>query len=118
MLTCDQPASLRSESPTKSIRLKLLKTQQKHERWASGISTYTINSYPLVRMKPLYRVVGNSPGSVTLKRVARSCAVCLEQIRPGESARALKCRHIFHRQCIDDWLKLRGKCPLDRLSML
>ena len=113
-----QLASLKADQAPKPAGLQMLETQQKNERWASGISTYTINSYPLVRMKPLYRVVGNSPGSVTLKRVARSCAVCLEQIRPGESARALKCRHIFHRQCIDDWLKLRGKCPLDRLSML
>ena len=110
----------REPSSDKKVRpgLKMLERQQKNEIWPSGISTFTINSYPVSRTKPSYLLLDASPSVITLKRVARTCAVCLEQIKPGDNARTLKCTHAFHKHCIDDWLKLKGGCPLDRTSML
>ncbi|PKA55655.1 NEP1-interacting protein 1 [Apostasia shenzhenica] len=50
---------------------------------------------------------------VTRKTVC--CLVCLQDFQIGETARLLPCcRHIFHLQCIDDWLVRQGNCPLCR----
>ncbi|KAF8749745.1 hypothetical protein HU200_012544 [Digitaria exilis] len=44
-----------------------------------------------------------------------SCAVCLAEFRDGETLRLLpRCRHAFHRGCIDTWLRAHVNCPLCR----
>ncbi|KAF2151869.1 hypothetical protein K461DRAFT_268970 [Myriangium duriaei CBS 260.36] len=44
------------------------------------------------------------------------CLVCLCDMEKGEEARKLvECGHLFHRECIDEWLtKGRNSCPLCR----
>lgn len=46
------------------------------------------------------------------------CCVCLSMMKAGDEARRLKCRHLFHRLCIDRWLgNCRRTCPLCRLPV-
>ncbi|CAL4989678.1 unnamed protein product [Urochloa decumbens] len=42
------------------------------------------------------------------------CAVCLQDFDPEETLRAMPCSHAFHQQCISDWLRRNGVCPLCR----
>ncbi|KAL0699528.1 hypothetical protein Bca4012_055650 [Brassica carinata] len=42
-----------------------------------------------------------------------SCCICLEKY--GEKKRAvrkLECTHMFHLDCIEEWLKVKRTCPL------
>jgi hypothetical protein len=41
-----------------------------------------------------------------------SCAICLEPFRNGECLRILPCFHQFHIDCIDPWLKRKGRCAV------
>ena len=34
------------------------------------------------------------------------CRVCLTDFTPGEKLRTLPCLHIYHVDCIDEWLKV------------
>ena len=34
------------------------------------------------------------------------CAICLSEYKTGETVKRLKCKHIFHPECIDPWLKV------------
>ncbi|XP_057809809.1 NEP1-interacting protein-like 1 [Salvia miltiorrhiza] len=44
-----------------------------------------------------------------------SCAICLQDLRDGESTRLLpSCRHFFHIHCIDQWLSRQATCPVCR----
>ena len=42
------------------------------------------------------------------------CAICLETFEEDENIIQLNCNHIFHLQCIDDWLQIQENCPVCR----
>ncbi|KAL0791756.1 hypothetical protein Bca101_008002 [Brassica carinata] len=45
----------------------------------------------------------------------RSCQICLEEYEDDhEITRLKKCRHVFHRSCIDHWLSQNRSCPICR----
>ncbi|KAI8384905.1 uncharacterized protein BYT42DRAFT_564011 [Radiomyces spectabilis] len=43
------------------------------------------------------------------------CLVCLDQFAPKQAVRVLKCRHVFHMECVDRWLvEGHNSCPVCR----
>ncbi|KAI9283209.1 hypothetical protein BY458DRAFT_495767 [Sporodiniella umbellata] len=43
------------------------------------------------------------------------CLVCLDEFALEQSVRALKCNHVFHRECVDKWLcESHNSCPVCR----
>ncbi|CAN6169790.1 unnamed protein product [Urochloa humidicola] len=52
------------------------------------------------------------------KGSALLCAVCLDDVRAGEVVRQLPaCRHLFHADCVDAWLRAHRTCPLCRCDL-
>lgn len=46
--------------------------------------------------------------------VNTECTICLTKIeRPFKT----KCNHVFHKECLDDWLKIKSNCPNCRKSL-
>lgn len=41
-----------------------------------------------------------------------NCAICLDKLKTGDMVKALDCSHKFHNKCINNWLKVKLKCPL------
>ena len=63
----------------------------------------------------------SSDGFVDNKRVTElACAICTDDFVPNDLVRVLPCNstHIFHKDCIDPWLRKSGKCPLCVQSIL
>jgi len=53
------------------------------------------------------------------KTKAPECAVCIVELRDGDSARRLpRCGHRFHADCVGAWLRLHATCPLCRASVV
>lgn len=46
-----------------------------------------------------------------------SCRVCLEDFEAGCEQVAMPCSHIFHKDCIEKWLKASHYCPICRYEM-
>ena len=43
--------------------------------------------------------------------VEDTCSVCLEQFQKDDDVVVLPCKHGFHPQCIEPWLKMHSECP-------
>lgn len=74
----------------------------------AGLSQPTIDALPSF----VYHSRGESKDGAA---AAVDCAVCLGQVAEGEMVRQLPtCRHAFHNECIDKWLRSHSLCPLCR----
>ncbi|XP_047055444.1 E3 ubiquitin-protein ligase EL5-like [Lolium rigidum] len=50
---------------------------------------------------------------------AAECAVCLGEVDKGDSVRRMPlCLHVFHTECIDQWLRSHATCPICRCSVI
>ncbi|MEX1012076.1 MAG: RING finger domain-containing protein [Waddliaceae bacterium] len=52
--------------------------------------------------------LNNNQGIIPLYEIENAfnqteCVICIEDFNPQEPVTALKCNHIFHSQCINDW---------------
>jgi E3 ubiquitin-protein ligase RNF181 len=50
--------------------------------------------------------------------LAATCAVCTEDVAPGQAAARLPCAHWYHAACIAPWLRIRTTCPTCRAELL
>lgn len=73
-----------------------------------GLDEGTIESYTKVILGESRRLPG--PNNIT-------CPICLSDYHAKETVRCIpECQHCFHADCIDEWLRLKGSCPVCRNS--
>ncbi|XP_057533486.1 RING-H2 finger protein ATL54-like [Amaranthus tricolor] len=73
-----------------------------------GLHHSVINSITVFRYKKEDGLIDGS-----------DCSVCLSEFQEGESLRLLpKCKHAFHIDCIDTWLRSHTNCPLCRAGIV
>lgn len=46
------------------------------------------------------------------KHKSGGCSICLEPYELGDEVRTIPCFHTFCKECIDQWLKIKGECPI------
>jgi hypothetical protein len=47
----------------------------------------------------------------------KQCTICLELFKEGENIRRLECLHIYHINCIKNWLKNKDQCPVCKFKV-
>ncbi|XP_019452608.1 PREDICTED: E3 ubiquitin ligase BIG BROTHER-related-like isoform X2 [Lupinus angustifolius] len=67
-----------------------------------GLSTDTIANLPSVN----YKTGGDQ------HRSNDSCVICRVDYEDGESLTVLNCKHLYHPECINNWLKINKVCPV------
>ena len=45
------------------------------------------------------------------------CTICLCEYEEDEEVRRLPCMHLFHVQCVDQWLSTNKRCPICRVDI-
>ncbi|KAJ0669007.1 putative chromatin regulator PHD family [Helianthus annuus] len=71
-----------------------------------GLDQATIESYTKVVLGESKRLPGHEDAT---------CPICLSEYHVKEMVRCIpECRHCFHAECIDEWLKMNGTCPVCR----
>ncbi|CAF1215482.1 unnamed protein product [Adineta ricciae] len=43
------------------------------------------------------------------------CSVCWDDFEQSQTLRRLRCFHLYHKECIDKWLKDKNQCPICRI---
>ena len=47
-----------------------------------------------------------------------TCSVCLGELTAGERLKELPCGHVYHAECIGQWLRRQRVCPLCKADAL
>lgn len=45
------------------------------------------------------------------------CSICMEEMTTGSHVTGMPCSHMFHRECIQEWLKRSNTCPICRYRL-
>lgn len=49
---------------------------------------------------------------ITLHNIMNTCCICLKNDDDGRDIVELNCLHIYHRECIEKWMKDKNICPV------
>ena len=52
-----------------------------------------------------------------LKKKKKNCVICLEDFKNHDKAIILPCIHLFHKNCIKNWLKKKNTCPICKFKL-
>ncbi|KAE8672728.1 E3 ubiquitin ligase BIG BROTHER-related [Hibiscus syriacus] len=67
-----------------------------------GLSADSLASLPSITYKAGSSQIGSN----------ESCVVCRVDYEDGDSLTVLSCKHSYHRECINNWLKINKVCPI------
>jgi len=101
-------------APAAAVRLVV------HRRCACGLADAAIGALPAFAYEPppVAAKGGDDDDKPRGGGSVLVCAVCLEDVRAGEMVRQLPaCRHLFHADCVDAWLRAHRTCPLCRCDL-
>nr|GMC91318.1 probable E3 ubiquitin-protein ligase XERICO [Ipomoea batatas] len=85
-------------------------------------AVYDSGDRPITTTQYLKLIEEKIPAAVydaAAAEAALECTVCLSAFEEGEAIRKLKCKHVFHKDCLDTWLQqCSATCPLCRRKLL
>ena len=85
--------------------IRLLARLQNISEASKGASEALINTIPTT-------VITDS-----LSAEERSCPICLNEMEVGSEVRNLPCNHLYHKDCVDEWLRVNASCPTCRFNI-
>jgi len=74
-----------------------------------------LEEVPIKEILPNYQKIKHSDELVKNKCC---CDICYQDYSVGEYKRKLNCVHLFHKKCIDKWLKIDFSCPICRHGII
>ena len=52
-----------------------------------------------------------------LDKDKQNCVICMEDFKTGDKSTNLPCLHMFHTNCIQNWLKKQNTCPICKFKL-
>jgi len=105
-------------APTQVPRLNLrgLPSPQIYQAWPDVANTWTLWSQQRAVEAPREPHLVVLPPTVQWSPVAGApqCAICLLDFDTTCQVSVLRCKHVFHGECIRRWLSNQARCPLCR----
>ncbi|XP_061349506.1 E3 ubiquitin-protein ligase ATL6-like [Gastrolobium bilobum] len=99
-----------ADSPSGNIRNLAGGAAGRSRRAARGLDPAVIETFPTFEYS-----------AVKIHKIGKGaleCAVCLNEFEETETLRLIpKCDHVFHPECIDEWLASHTTCPVCRANL-
>ena len=108
--------SLLSIMPTSEVDF-FMKGDTNAKVHLTGYYESAVRPSPAALLRQLITSVAPSWAYVRQGRQAESCSICSQSLRKGAVVRKLKCKHVFHAECIDEWLKKSFTCGFCRQAL-
>ncbi|XP_042479856.1 E3 ubiquitin-protein ligase SDIR1-like [Macadamia integrifolia] len=108
---------------TVDIKLDTTEVYEEDEQISSFIRELMVMEQESERMdvKPTSRDAIEALEKVVFEKggdlLQTSCVVCIDEFLERMEVKMMPCSHIFHGDCIDQWLGESNKCPLCRFEM-
>jgi hypothetical protein len=99
------------------FRLNILRSHGSNDLRPNPVPSRVLNRIPTFKYSGRQRSVpdtipaeneDNADGAMD----EGTCSICLAEFVEGDELRMLGCLHVFHSQCIDQWLAISRECPL------
>lgn len=95
------------------------RTIKKRDKGLDKLSTITLNACgSKKRRSKNTKGTRSKRGGAKRKREIEICPICLEELKKGEKIPKLKCKHKFHKSCLEQVCRQKGnvgvRCPLCR----
>lgn len=81
--------------------------QAEPPRGPPATSAATIRSLPRIKVTAYDIAANESP----------ECSICLSELVIGQPALRIPCGHLYHEECVEDWLKKSNECPVCRFEL-
>ncbi|EAR83657.2 zinc finger, C3HC4 type (RING finger) protein, partial (macronuclear) [Tetrahymena thermophila SB210] len=65
----------------------------------------------------LYKEIKSQLLKVSKQQDVGNCVVCLCDFEDDENVRSTYCKHVFHSECLTDWMKKNESCPYCRTPL-
>nr|CAD7196408.1 unnamed protein product [Timema douglasi] len=86
--------------------------QRRLAQLTRGASQDTIERYTFPhKYKQVKRAVDDTEDAT------EKCTICLSEFEDNEDVRRLPCMHLFHIECVDQWLGTNKRCPICRVDI-
>ncbi|XP_020706736.2 E3 ubiquitin-protein ligase Arkadia isoform X2 [Athalia rosae] len=85
--------------------------QRRMTHISCGATQESIESHTFPHKYKRVKKIENGEDSV------EKCTICLSEFEDCESVRRLPCMHLFHVDCVDQWLCTNKRCPICRVDI-
>jgi E3 ubiquitin-protein ligase BIG BROTHER-like protein len=94
----DLPFDQNQPDPDQMTYEQILELEERNGKVSKGLSKEEISKIPQ---------------RIWMRQNDTKCSICFEEIKGGEWVRELgKCKHLYHRKCLDEWLNQEKRCPV------
>ena len=79
------------------------------------INTPIFNDKNKCNNRTKIKLKNNNNKILKIKKIIKpTCSICLEEMELKDAVKVKNCGHMFHKNCISEWIELRNTCPLCR----
>ncbi|OIW13557.1 hypothetical protein TanjilG_29298 [Lupinus angustifolius] len=98
-----------TDGPSNNMRIHGVEIRPR--KVARGIDRALIETFPILEYSEVkIHKIGKE---------ALECAICLCEFEDSDTLRLIpKCDHVFHPECIDEWLSSHSTCPVCRANLI